>query len=127
MSKNYKLLKYSVEDLLARTPSSTLLVYEDDVQPNGSAVAEPTHVTLTEADACAIMNSIVSDNTLMDGLRSELERAKLNPDGNNPSSPNFRLDPNIKNIQAKIIDKSGATTPNISSFFSLRAYEYLSQ
>lgn len=125
MSKNYKLLEYSVEDLLAPTPSSTLLVYEDDEQPTGDALAEPTHVKLTEADACAIMNSILSDTALVNSLRGELERAKTNPDGNNPSSPFFRIDPNIKTIQKKILDRSGVTTPNISSFFSLRAYEYL--
>jgi hypothetical protein len=126
---NFALRFYTAQQLLGDELDGDDLIYEDDVLtllPDSSALTR-VHHQLSKSQAKAIMQKIVRDEVIREAVRNGLERARLNPEGDEPTDGSHPVDPTVTLIEGRaILPVLGVLPPiTIVHCFARMAYEYM--
>lgn len=126
---NYALYKYTAQQLLDEALNGDDLIYEEDALTLVGASLITVHHQITKAEAKAIMHRIVQDDVICEALRSGIQYARSNPDGDMPVDGAHPIDPAVALVKERaILPILGALPPvPVTLGFVSMAYEYVEE
>jgi hypothetical protein len=125
--KNYALFECTAQQLLSDAFDGDDPIYAEDPRTLADGSPSPDRHQISKSQAKAIMRRIVQDDVICEALRSGIQWAKLNPNGNMPVNGAHHVDPAAGLIEERAIRPTlGALPPTyIVLRFARIAYDHI--